>query len=325
MLNKKTGLIALLAGFAASEIMAGDFSTLTSYNVGDVLVCFRKAGTVDMVVDAGPVSTFTGATHNQQIPITQYTGAQLAPDLGTNSLNWSAFAWLSDNTLFVTRARPSTDLTDPTIPWPAASPGSQSSTIQQMVKIPPGAYDEFNNGPGGTPIYAESIATAVVEEDITYGNANYTHGVSYSTALLGQYGGAFNSTFAGNPENTTASKFISSGKVARSDFFQMTPTSGYGLGTWLGYFELSTNGAMTYVAYPSTTPVISSISRSGNTTTINYTTGLYGTYTLLENNNLTAPASTWSMVATLSSGDTATHTVTDTTTNSARFYIISAQ
>ena len=76
--------------------------------------------------------------------------------------------------------------------------------------------------------------------------------------------------------------------MVRSDFYQLTPTSGYALGTWLGYFELSTNGAMTYVAYPSTTPVITSITRSGTTTTINYTTGLYGTYTLRGTNSLTS-------------------------------------
>ena len=89
------------------------------------------------------------------------------------------------------------------------------------------------------------------------------------------------------------------------------------LGKWLGYFELSTNGAMTYVAYPSTTPVIASINRSGTSTTINYTTGLYGTYKLLESSDLSAPVSTWTTVATLTSGDTATHTYTDTTSDTA--------
>ena len=74
MLNKKVGLIALLTSVAASGVWAG---TITNYAVGDVLVCFRKGGN-DMVVDAGPLSTFTNATANQRITITQYTGTQLA-------------------------------------------------------------------------------------------------------------------------------------------------------------------------------------------------------------------------------------------------------
>ena len=82
MLNKKLGLIALITGVAASGVLATT-DTITNFTTGDVLVCFQKGG-VDMVVDAGPVSAFTGATHNQVIPITQYTGAQLA-QVGTNS------------------------------------------------------------------------------------------------------------------------------------------------------------------------------------------------------------------------------------------------
>ena len=92
---KKTGLLALLAIVGFSDGWAG---TVTNYTIGDVLVCFRKGGN-DMVVDAGPISAFTGAAANQRIPITQYTGAQLA-QVGTNSVSWSAFAWLGDNTLF---------------------------------------------------------------------------------------------------------------------------------------------------------------------------------------------------------------------------------
>jgi hypothetical protein len=105
----------------------------------------------------------------------------------------------------------------------------------------------------------------------------------------------------------------------------LTPTGGFAQGTWLGYFELSTNGAMTYVAYPSTTPSIISISRSGNTSTITYKTGLYGTYSLLGTNNIAAPIATWPVVSTLATGDTATHTVMDTTTDPVRFYTIIAQ
>lgn len=316
MLNKKTGLIALLAGFAAGELVAGDFSTLTSYNTGDVLVCFRKGGN-DLVVDAGPISTFTSATANQRIPITQYAGTQLA-DVGTNGVSWSAFTWLSDNTLFVTRAR--TSLNVQTTPWLADSAPAQGGAAARMVTIPPGAYDEFN-----LMVYPESTAPAVVEEDSSAGNQNYTHGVSYHDALTGSYGSDFDGKFQGNPENTTLASFTASGTVVRSDFYRLTPTSGFARGTYLGYFELSTNGTMAYVAYPTGLPVIKSFSRAGNTTTINYTTGTYGTYTLRGTNDLTAPMATWPAISTLNTGDTSTHITTDTTTDNSRFYIITAQ
>jgi hypothetical protein len=317
MLNKKTGLIALLTGVAASGVWAG---TLTNYTVGDVLVCFRNGG-VDMVVDAGSVSTLTNATHNQRITITGYNSTQLG-DVGVNGASWSAFAWLSDDTLFVTRAR--TVLHTQTTPWLAARASAQSGTVLRMASIPPGAVDEL-----AALFSPDSTASAVIEDNNSTDNPNYsTPGASsYDDALTGSYGGNFDGTFEGDPENTTLDTFTTGAAVVRSDFYQMTPTSGYALGTWLGYFELSTNGVMSYVAYPSTVPVTKSISRSVNATTINYTTGLYGTYTLRGTNILTSgtAATNWPVIATLSSGDNATHTFTDTTASNARFYVITGQ
>ena len=316
MLNKKIGLVTLLAGFAASEIMAG---TITNYASGDVLVCFRKGGN-DMVVDAGPISTLTSASVNQRIPITQYTGTQLA-DVGTNGVSWSAFTWLtSDNSLYITRPR--STLNQQTAPWTVQSDTAQSTVGLRMATIPPGALDELN-----LLVYPESTASAVVEEDSSSGNPNYTHGVSYHDALAGAYGSAFNGYFQGNPENTTINggcnnKFTLLGLVSRSDFYQLTPG---GSAIWLGYFELNTNGVMTYVAYPPTTPVINSISRSGTTATIKYQTGLYGTYTLRGTTNISAPVSTWPVVTTLSTGDTLTHNYPDTDSTSNKFYIIKGQ
>jgi len=316
MITKKTSVIALLACVAAGELQAG---TITNYATGDVLLCFRKGGN-DMVVDVGPISSLTNyVSANYRIPITKYTGGQLAT-VGTNGVSWSAFTWSSDNTLFVTRAR--TSLNTQTTPWQSQLSSVQASTVQRMASVPVGALDQLN-----LLVYPNSTPTGVIEEDSSAGNPNYPNGLSYHDALAGPYGGQFNGTFVGNPENTTSASFTAGGQVVRSDFYRMTPTSGYGLGKWLGYFELNTNGAITYVAYPTSTPVIGSVSRSGNTTTINYKTGLYGTYTLRGSAHLDSGtgATNWPAIATLSSGDTGSHITTDTTTDSVRFYTITAQ
>ena len=60
-------------------------------------------------------------------------------------------------------------------------------------------------------------------------------------------------------------------------------------GTWLGYFELNTNGAMTFVAYPTTHAGHRFHPCNGTTATITYKSGLYGTYNLLATNNMSAP------------------------------------
>ena len=413
--------MALLAGLTAGEAVAGN---LTSYATGDVLICFRNGGANDLVVDAGPISNFTSLSTNQRYSITTYTGNQLAL-VATNGLDWLAFTWLSNNTLYITKPRSSAYTQ--TAPWLDASSGSQQGTAFRMSTIPVGAVDEAAyTVPGASFV---NTATAVVEEDISAGNGDYPNGVSYHDAL---YGASpipnFSGTFQGNPENTTTNHFTTQAKVVRSDFYKLTPTSGYGLAQFLGYFELNTNGAMTYVANPmaptvatvaasaivdtsaqlnatvnpnadatttlyfqygldttygSTTtttnvgltsgayslpvssltagttyhfqavsynfnggtnygadltftttggsaptiPVFAGISFAGGVATINYTTGLTGTYTLRYATNLATAGNpaTWPALQVLSSGDNNVHMTTDTTTDHARFYTITAQ
>jgi hypothetical protein len=166
-----------------------------------------------------------------------------------------------------------------------------------------------------------NTTTGVVEPNSSSGNANYPNGQSYHSALDPLGGGDNNfGGFAGNPENTTANNFTTAGTVARSDFYWIPPT-GAGAVKYLGYFELNTNGAMTYVAYPTAIPTLKAISPTGN---ITYKTGVYGTYTLLGTNDLSAPVSTWPVVSTLSTGDNSTHTASTQTTNHM-YYIIRGQ
>jgi len=320
MPNKTIGLIALLAGLTASELMAGD---LTSYSTGDVLICFRNGGQNDLVVDAGQISTFTALAPNQRVSVSSYSPGILHY-ISTNSVSWSAFTWLADNTLYVTRSRPSPDVQ--ATPWQDNTGSSQGLTSGRMGTIPPGTVDEaayIPPGAGSTP----NTSTAVVEGDISSDNTDYVTGQSYRDALLGNSGGAFNGTFRGSPETTTGATFTKANVNSRADLFQMTPTSGFGLGKFLGYFELSTNGSMSYVAYPNTVPVIKSISRQGNVNTITYTTGTYGNYILRATNIVIAATSklNWPAVQTLNSGDTSVHTCTDTTTDPIKFYSITAQ
>ena len=311
----------MLAGFAGGALWAGDFSSSSSYAVGDVLVCFRN-GVNDLVVDAGQVSTLTSAAPNQRIPLSPYYSASPfdAAFGNANSISWSAFTWFNDNTLFVSKARTSSN--KQTSPWVTASSDSQNNTVLRMQTIPPGANANlaFNGA---------NTSTAVIEQDSSVDNPNYPlpGEQSYHDALFGSgaYGPTFYGTFQGNPEGTTLGNFTTSGTVARSDFYRLTPSSGNG--TFIGYFEMATDGTMTYVAYPSATPVFKSISHSGSTATINYTTGLYGTYTLRGTNTLSSgvAATNWPAITTLTSGDISTHTYMDTDSSPNKFYIITAQ
>jgi hypothetical protein len=320
MINKKLGMIALLASFAGSTVWAGN---LDSYAVGDVLLGFRNGGTYDLVVDVGPASTFINATNNQVITLnsTYFTTAQLnsafSSSWAANGVYWTAFSWydstVSPNwTLFMSNPRTILNVQAPA--WADQSAAVQKNTALEAESVPLGA--SFN-----TNFNVLNTSTAVIEQNNSSGNPNYPQGQSYYDSINGEAGGNWDNNFEGNPENNTPGGFT----TAISDFYQLTP--GGGNSTWLGYFELSASGAMVYVAYPSSVPVIKSISRAGNTSTINYTTGVYGTYTLHGTNTLTsgvAPAN-WPVINTLSTGDTLTHTYMDTDPSPNKFYIITTQ
>ena len=258
--KNKIGLIVTLGICFSSNLIAGD---LVNYAVGDVLVCFRKSGVAnDMVVDAGPVATFTNAVKNQRIPISQYTGSQLGV-IGTNSVTWSAWTWLDasvspasiQETLFVTRARSS--INTQTTPWLQKSQGVQAGIDTDMSTIMVGAVDRrYNN--------VKSTDTAVIEPD---DSSTYLNGTSYSTTIGlygsvadGILGGNFSGDFQGNVENTTSASFTTGGTVTRSDFYQIPPVGG-GSVRFLGFYEFSTNGSMTYVAYP-TAPTVATVAAS---------------------------------------------------------------
>jgi hypothetical protein len=322
MINKKIGLVILLAMVAASSIWAGDFSGLYTFTSGDIMLCFRKnGGANDLVVDVGSVTNYINLAPNQRYTITNYTGAQLGY-VGTNAVSWSAFTYLDDNTIFMSEARSS--LNSQTTPWASQSSAAQGLFVNNVYTIPPGAYDNRNYKPQNT-------IKAVVEPDSSESSlASYPDGTSYhSTIDPGNAGDfTFGGTFTGNPENTTPANFTTAGAVVRSDFYQIPPSDSGNPVKYLGYFEFSTNGVMTYVAYPTsgtiTAPTIVSITRSGTTNTITFTTGATGTYTLLGTNNLTAPQSTWPPISSVP-GNNAQQSLTDVNTNGTGFYIIRAQ
>jgi hypothetical protein len=333
-MNKKNkmGLILALAGLAGN-VMAG---TLTSFTPGDLLICFRNAN--DLVVDAGPVSgsTFVGSPIGSTNNITTYTAANLN-GMTLNSASWSAVGWENDGTLYITKARqdkynngfgyPANYPNVQSAPWSPTSANPVGAFLNNLESMVNGAVNckaaPFSSGKtqSTTAVYTPPSATGQIR---TFGS-----GLSYGDVInpLGVNGNPNFEFFQGDPEFDNLSSFVIDNLVARSDLYKISADGS--TVTWLGYLELNpSTSLMTFVHAPDTTPVITKITRAGGVTTILYTTGVNGTYTLLATNSagLTAPKSTWPVVATLTSGDLLTHTNTDTdTTSTNKFYIISGQ
>jgi hypothetical protein len=169
--------------------------------------------------------------------------------------------------------------------------------------------------------------TAVIEPE---NDSGYSSGLSYADALGSDAN--FGGSYGDLPELTTPSNFTTGSTVVRSDFYYIPPSSPVGFAgaeKFLGYFELNTNGLMTYVAYPSgipTKPVIQSIIRSNTVSFVSFTTGSSGTYTLRGTNStgFTTPRTNWPAITSVL-GSGSVKTLLDTNSANSRFYVITAQ
>ena len=323
----------LLVAVAAITTFAFQ-SRAFNYQYGDLLVGFRQAGggTYDLVIDAGPAGNFTNLPTGSKITITALTGSLLHDAFGTtNGLSWSVFGAYDlsypdqsqDGTLFMSRARSS--LNTQSTPWGRYSATSQDGTGNKIDGVGVGA---FTIGQDLT-VNSDNTSNALVELE----SWNTDGGkASYRSELYGP-GSVANwaNTFQGVPEQTTSGTFTDDGQPVRADLYWMLPYTSqisHPPATYLGYFEFNTNGVLTYTAGPSVTvtqPTIVSITRAGNTTTVYFTTGNGGSYSLLGTNKLTAPVSTWPAFGSPVTGNNQTNSISDVTTDGSRFYLIRAQ
>jgi hypothetical protein len=190
-------------------------------------------------------------------------------------------------------------------------------TISKLGAIAAGAVNNANYSTTNT-------STAVLESE-SYNNNN--NAVSYYIGLGSTLD--FGKTFQAQPDLHTPSNFTTGGVPVRADLYWLAPASGKPDAKFLGYFELSTNGMMTYTAYPSATvatPVIQHFTRHLHTNTVTFTTGSIGTYTLRGTNcaGLRAAKTNWPAISSVP-GNGSPQSLFDVTTVSNKFYVITAQ
>lgn len=245
MKNKLIALLAIGAGLAMSRMSADAQFT---YNANDILLGFRSTTlSYDYVVDLGSASQFYNATPGTTFTVSGYDAASLTAIFGSlDSLSFSIFGDVRTfgntngtfNTLWISSAR--SDINTQTSPWYQSSVSSQGTVAAQIDGIAGGAVSF--GGAAGADAVTNSL-TAVTVPD-TFNAIGI--GISY-TIGIGTVGN-FANTFQGSAENTTPLNFATSGSPLRSDFYQLNPGTGDSI--YLGYFELSPNGTMTFTAVP---------------------------------------------------------------------------
>ncbi len=315
--------LALIAAVATiSRLAAASFGFQATNVPPDLLIGFRQTGGVsELVADLGPVSRFYSAIPGTNFAIAEFTAAQLADSFsGLDSVGFVACASMRVDldpvrplqTVWATRKR--SDPATQSLPWNRQSSGLLANSATKISSIGSGAASFSGSNPPGQ----DNTATAVVLP------ASYANGYS---AYLGS--GNFKSTFQGNAENLTPSDFTENGGIIRSDLYEIRP--GSGASTYLGYFEFTATGALSFTAAggsaPAPSPTITTITRSGDTTTVSFTTVAGAQYQLLSSGagGLTGSTGSWTPKGTTVTGTGSVLSLTDTTSDATAFYAVQAK
>jgi len=319
-------LLSIAGSCALFQSAQAQFTNKTD----DLMLVFRKItkgdlGSVDFEVDIGQASKYYGAAQGVTIPITAYTTTQLGavfPDAiyGTGYLTWSVSGCVpetGDNgasgkpsrTLWLTDPRPDPG-TPPAVIWSRASIYQQGPTALGITTI----LDNALAWGGSVP--SDSVTNTPTAVAITTGTAYCADG---TLTAVGNFG-----TFQGDVENTTPELFPDFGTPSRSDFYELQPGSGHG--TYLGYFQLGTDGSMTFNTLQTYSPPNLSISADGaGNVDISFLSAMGGTYTLYYTGDtgLATPVSTWSTAGSTITGDGTVKTFVQAIGGTDTYYSVS--
>jgi hypothetical protein len=288
-----------------------------------------------------------------QIPINKFSAAQLVPGSFTSlsNLSWSVTGDYQGTTY---AGYPTYTL------WmsvPRDNNSSRSSDALRLARADQNTVrSKIDSIFANASYVSKDLATSnqfntftFVRESI---NSYGAHIVSvWMSSVVDNTIGTLNDTWpntepnSGNLELTTPDTFATG--FVRSDLYEVRPvadaqgnpivdphTGTSGLAYYVGYFELNANGTMKFVREAASTqsappppPNIVGIHKSGNTSTISFTTTNGATYTLFFTNQagLTTPVSNWPSSATTLIGNGGTNSLPDTTADPVRFYRVGAR
>ena len=315
------------AGVLATVFAAGAPVTAAPflYSPTDLLLLFRQVGNAsDLVVNLGSITQYDGLPAGTRLPVSQLTPEHLTatfPNL--NGLLWSAAAANRPpanpafplQTLWVTAPR--TDPGTPSTPWLRKGSFLQGNAGSQIDGIGVNAALTSSLIPGGPDNTATRVVLPV--------NSNFP--IAPLLGPDGNYVGAFQGKVeALTPEDFDANPTA----IARTDLYELLPgTSAAGTlnqpGRYLGTFELTATGSVTFVVAASAppAPTITGLTRVGDLTTVSFTTATGFTYRLRRSgpDGLAGPLTGWNSVGT-AAGTGATVALQDNAPGGPGFYVI---
>jgi hypothetical protein len=290
----------ILTTLAALTLLTTPRARAWTYNDGDVLLVFRR-GSQDVEFDLGSVTNFLGKTNGYT---TTVTGWDLSLVTGTfGSLTGVKFVLLAagDPTNWLSSAEPNTTAYNIS--------ASAADTLYGVI-----------SAVGTRPLYPIAIPTA---------GAN-----SYSIDTGGQYAGSSYDSIVSGGHFSGIAKLggnapftVEQSIPGLLDFWAITSTDVYPNSPpdqLIGTFTISAGGVLTFVAGPRPSTIIG-VNHSGNISTVQFTTTVGNTYSVVYTNQLGGAAATWPVDATTLVGDGKINAINHTSSGGAEFYRVNAQ
>ena len=296
----------ILLTLALLALQATPQARAWGYKDGDLLLILRKSGFNNVEYDLGSVSNFLGQANGYTTTVTGWDTSVATTQFGSDLTGVKAI-------LLATTSPADPNLTawvSSTEPNTTAYNGSQSDwdglygAINAIGSRP---IYPFNVPWTGSPTNAYVIATS--------SGASYDYTVGGTTGL-------------GIPKLGGYAPFVVEQTIPGSlDFWAVKPSGIYPNpppDQLIGTFTISANGTLKFVAGPRSSG-ITSITRSGNVSTVKFTTTVGNIYSLGYTNKIGGATSTWPVDANTLVGDGRINTINHTNSGSVEFYNIKTQ
>jgi hypothetical protein len=295
-----------------------------------------------LIVNIGNVTKLLTLAPGATVPINSYAPSQLSsafPD-GFADLQWAVSAgfsgddWNAGNWVFpsatVWYTRPAPDANTKSVTPVRLNNGYSSLIRQQIISMGDGAYTistflSVTNSDNNEILVREPVN--LTDNDVS----------AFIADRIDPTVGNFRGSLPFTVENKTPDPFIAN---ARTDLYESAPIASTDPFTGLtngptyyaGYFLLKPDGTMSFtrgstnsVPTPPPPPQVVSVSRSGQSTLISFTTTNGATYTLYGTNaaGLSSSVGSWPALNSLT-GDGSIRSFNDATTDELRFYRVGA-
>jgi hypothetical protein len=311
---------------AVLALAAPSLTRAWTYKDGDVLLVFRESAIPstfpspnnDVEFDLGSVTNFLGKTNGYTTTVTGWDLTKVQAVYGSDLTGVSV----------VLIAATSPTNTSPTAYFSAALPQSfwlnGAEPFNTAYNVSPSVWQGFwtkinsiGTRPGLYLPVAQQTASysfppsSVLSYDHIVASDNYVKAGAQNTInadWLPQFGG-----FA---------PFTVEGVAPGSFGFLAVPSSTASvkpLDTYVGTFTIDNLGNLTFTAGPPT-PSVTGITHSGNTSTVSFTTGLSGNYSLVYTNKLGGPSTNWPAIGGSLVGDGNINSLTSSTADASGFF-----